>query len=133
MTSLAIAGHLGKKPELRSNDTTAWTSLSLAVNRGKDRDPEWFWVTAFGKLAETCCAHLEPGDGVAITGTIRSRRYEQSTRYDLIAHRATFFFKDRRRATGSVSGDPSRAATSDSGGAASDAAVHGDDEDEVPF
>lgn len=90
MNTFAIAGHLGSDPKLQSKDDTTWATLRVAVN---GRHTNWFWVTAFGTLAEQIGEKLKKGDGIAITGELRSTTHEDKERVELIAKRATFFTK----------------------------------------
>jgi len=59
------------------------TSFSIASNRryttstGEQREEtEWFNVSAWGKLGETCNQYLTKGSRVYIEGRLRSRTYE---------------------------------------------------------
>ena len=90
MNTFTIAGRLGSDPKLQTKDETTWATLRVAVN---GQHTNWFWVTAFGKLAETIGEKLKKGDGVAITGELRSNTHNDKERVELIAKRATFFTK----------------------------------------
>lgn len=88
MNTFSIAGRLGTDPKLQSKDDTVWTTLRVAVNGSHTN---WFWVTVFGKLAQAIVEKLEKGDGIAITGELRTNRHNDKERIELIAKRATFF------------------------------------------
>ena len=90
MKNFHIAGHLGATPELKTKDDTCWTSLRIAAN-GKRTD--WFWVKVFGKLAESIVEHLRKGDGIAVAGSLRTHKYNDQEKVELIADTATFFGK----------------------------------------
>ena len=84
MKHFAIAGRLGGTPQLETkgegSDQITWARMRVAVNSGQDK-PDWFWVTAFGKLAENIAKHLVKGDGVALRGEpdrATARRHERS-------------------------------------------------------
>ena len=66
MKHFTIAGRLGGTPQLETkgegSDRVTWARMRIAVNSGQDK-PDWFWVTAFGKLAENVAKHLAKGDG----------------------------------------------------------------------
>ncbi len=68
MNTFTIAGHLGTDLKLKTKDETSWTRLRVATNNG--HGTQWFWVTAFGKLAETMVEHLVTGDAIAISGEL---------------------------------------------------------------
>ena len=93
MNTFTIAGHLGADLKLETKDETTWTRLRVATNNG--HGTQWFWITAFGKLAENMVKHLGSGDGVAISGQLRVTTYKEKQRVELIAGRADFFRKSR--------------------------------------
>ena len=70
MNTFSIAGHLGKDLELKTKGETTWTQLPVATYNGDE--PQWFWITAFGKLAKNMVKHLATGDAVAISATCGS-------------------------------------------------------------
>ncbi len=100
MKHFAIAGRLGATPKLETKgegkDRVTWTQLRVAVNSGQDQ-PDWFWITAFGKLAENITKHLEKGDGIALSGELRQNHNNDGTKppINLIALSADFFKKAR--------------------------------------
>ena len=89
MKTFNIAGRLGTTPELQSKGETVWTNLRVVVNGPKNRS-DWFWITAFGKLAEALCEHLERGGSVALSGELRVSTYNETEKVELIAKEATF-------------------------------------------
>ncbi len=91
MNTFSIAGRLGTDLELESKDKTTWTRLRVATNNG--HETHWFWVTAFGKLAEAMVEKLGSGDGIAIHGELRVTTYKDKDRVELIARTADFFYK----------------------------------------
>ena len=92
MKTFTLAGHLGAAPTLKTKGDTHWTDLRTAVNGRNDRT-DWFWVTAFGALAEAICNHLGKGSGITIQGELRCDAYNGKERIKLIAQQATFFGK----------------------------------------
>lgn len=86
MSSLAkvtIIGNLGRDPEMRYTPAgKPVTSFSVAINShsgtGEERkeDTEWFRVSAWGKLAETCSTYLHKGSKVFIEGRLHTRSWE---------------------------------------------------------
>ena len=93
MNTFTIAGHLGTDPKLETKDDTSWTRLRVATNNG--HGTQWFWITAFGKLAENLVEHLAKGDGIAISGDLRVTTHNDKERVELIAKTADFFRKSR--------------------------------------
>ena len=100
MKHFAIAGRLGGTPQLETKgegeDQVTWTQMRIAVNSGQDK-PDWFWVTAFGKLAENVAKHLVKGDGLAVRGELRQNHNNDGTKptINLIAREVDFFKKAR--------------------------------------
>lgn len=92
MKNFQIAGHLGATPELKTSGETTFTHLRVCAN-GKRSD--WFNVTAFGKLAEAITEHLAKGDGIAIHGEMRTKKYDGREYTELIAQGADFFGKKK--------------------------------------
>ncbi len=90
MNAFNIAGRLGSDLELKTKGETTWTRLRVATN---GRKTNWFWVTAFGKLAEAMVKKLSKGDAVAISGELRTNTHEGKERVELIAQNADFFLR----------------------------------------
>lgn len=82
MNKLMIIGNLTKAPELRSTqDGTAVCSFTVAVNRPKTKnnpDPgaDYFTVTAWRGLGETCAKYLDKGRKVCVVGRVSVRTWE---------------------------------------------------------
>lgn len=74
-----IIGNVGRDPEMRyTPQGTPVTSFTVAVNRtfgGRDggeprEETDWFRVTAWNKLAETCNQYLTKGTLVYVEGRV---------------------------------------------------------------
>ena len=84
MNKMMVIGNLGRDPEMRYTPSgQAVTNFSVATNRryttaeGERRDEtEWFTVSAWGRLAETCNQYLTKGQKVYVEGRLKSRSYE---------------------------------------------------------
>ncbi len=84
MNKIIVIGHLGRDPEMRyTPNGQAVTSFSVASSRryttgaGEQREEtEWFNVSAWGKLGETCNQYLAKGRQVYVEGRLSSRSYE---------------------------------------------------------
>ena len=82
MNKLFITGNLTRDPELRSTrDGTPVCSFTVAVNRrqksaeaGKP-DADFFRVTAWRALGESCGKYLAKGRKVAVTGSVSVNTY----------------------------------------------------------
>jgi single-strand DNA-binding protein len=71
---LVIQGNITKDLEMRYNPKgTAVLDLNVAVDVGfgEYKETQWWKVTAWGKLAETCNQYLHKGAGVICEGEIK--------------------------------------------------------------
>ena len=83
VNKIIVIGNLGSDPEMRyTPNGQSVTSFSVASNRryrtadGEQRDEtEWFRVSAFGRLADTCNQYLARGRQVYVEGRLRGRSY----------------------------------------------------------
>lgn len=77
-----IIGNLGKDPEMRYTPSgKPVTTFSVAVNRKSasaegGEETDWFRVTAWNKLAETCNEFLSKGRRVFVEGRLQIRTWE---------------------------------------------------------
>jgi len=81
MNSLSIIGNLTKEPVLRTTPSGVTVcNFTVAVNRRKkgDQQPDvdYFNVSAWNKLAETCNKYLSKGKKVCVVGPVSVRTYE---------------------------------------------------------
>jgi len=84
VNKIIVIGHLGRDPEMRyTPNGQAVTSFSVASSRryttsaGEQKEEtEWFNVSAWGKLGETCNQYLTKGQQVYVEGRLSSRSYE---------------------------------------------------------
>ena len=74
MNSLHLIGRLGNDPKTFGNGSI--TKLSVATKDGEYTN--WVPVTCFGKLAETCAAHLKKGQRVSIEARVQQNSYERA-------------------------------------------------------
>lgn len=71
-----IAGNVGADAETRfTQNGDQVTNFNVAVNQGKDRDPKWFRVTCWRKLAEISAEYVKKGMCVQVQGYIRASAY----------------------------------------------------------
>ncbi|MEA2063463.1 MAG: single-stranded DNA-binding protein [Gemmatimonadota bacterium] len=110
LNKVILIGRLTHDPDLRFIPSgSAVCTFSLAVNRSfknkeGNRETDFFNVTAWQKLAETCGKFLSRGSQVALHGRIQIRPYETSTgekrkATEIIAENVQFLdgFKGRDR------------------------------------
>ena len=77
MNVICIIGRLTREIELKSSTSgTSYTQNSIAVDRkGKEKDTDFFNISAFGKSAEFLDKYFHKGSKVAITGHLQSGSY----------------------------------------------------------
>lgn len=83
MNKLTIIGNLVRDPELRTlNSGVNVCTFTVAVNRRRraEGQPEadFFRVSAWRQLGETCDKYLAKGRKVAVTGSVEARAYTGS-------------------------------------------------------
>lgn len=84
MNNCEIIGHVGSEPEMRFTPSgKPVASFSVAVNNTfttaageKKEQTEWFAITVWGKLAETCNQWLSKGKLVFVAGRVNLERWE---------------------------------------------------------
>ena len=117
LNKMLVIGNVGRDPEMRyTPNGSAVTSFSLAVNRyytpaGGERqeETEWFDITAWNRLAETCNNYVTRGMKVYVEGRLRSRSWvgqDGQTRFrnEIVANTVTFL---NRPQGGGPPGEPS--------------------------
>ncbi len=82
MNNVVMIGRLTKEPELKytGSNNTALCNFSIAVDRPfakKDDETtaDFFNVSVWGKIAETCSKYLKKGRQVAIKGRFQNNNY----------------------------------------------------------
>lgn len=100
MNKVILIGNLTRAPELRATQSgLAVCSFGLAVNRRRKQegqpDVDFFNVTAWRQLGETCAAYLDKGRKVCVVGQIQIRQYDgkdgaKKTAVDIIADDVEF-------------------------------------------
>lgn len=77
INSVTLVGRAGTNPETRYFESSSVvTKVNLAVRRpGKNQDPDWFPVEAWGKQAEVLANYVSKGDQVGVIGELRFDRW----------------------------------------------------------
>ena len=78
MSTITIAGNIGKDPELRySGAGNAFMTMPVAVTTGRDdkKETHWFDVKFFGDMAELM-AELPKGQRVVVYGRMKQDSWE---------------------------------------------------------
>ena len=143
MNKILIIGNLGSDPEMRyTPNGNPVTSFTVATNRryrtgdGENREEtEWFRISAWNRLAETCNQYLQRGSKVYVEGRLSSRTYvgnDGETRVSLDVNASEVRIIDSRGATqGSPSGFSEGRSMPDSPGG--EVEESGEIEDDLPW
>ncbi len=141
MNKIIVIGNLGRDPEMRyTPNGQSVTSFSVASTRryttgGEQREEtEWFNVSAWGRLAETCNQYLTKGQQVYVEGRLRSRTYQGNdgqTRVSLDINLTDVQFLGRRGDNMGEGGGSNSPSGSSSGMAGGNDPY--DDVDDLPF
>ena len=115
MNKILIIGNLVSDPEMRyTPNGNAVTSFSVATNRrytsgGETREEtEWFRISAWNRLAETCNQYLTKGSKVYVEGRLTSRSFQGNdgqTRFSLEVNATDVRFIDSRSNSGGDAND----------------------------
>ena len=82
MNSIHITGRLTKDPEARTTaNGKQMVKLSVAVNKGKDKDADFFDVTVFDRQAEFVMNYLSKGRQVGVSGSMTSNKGTNGVTY----------------------------------------------------
>ena len=152
MNKIIVIGNIGRDPEMRYTASgQSVTSFSIASNRryttaaGEQREEtEWFNVSAWGRLAETCNQYLTKGQQVYVEGKLTSRTYQGNdgqTRFSLDINLTEMQMLGRRGDNMGEGGSPYGSGSgmaSGSGPSGSSSGMAGgndpyDDVDDLPF
>ena len=77
MNKLTIIGNLTADPELRTTqDGKSVCSFTVAVNRRKNDEADFFRVTAWEERGEICKKYLEKGKKCCVIGPVTVRTYQ---------------------------------------------------------
>lgn len=78
MSTAAVIGNLGQKPELKFTPSgTAVCNMSVAVSEKVNgvEKTDWFKVVAWGKTAENCAQYLDKGRAIYAQGQLKTNVY----------------------------------------------------------
>ena len=81
MNRITIIGNLTRDPELRTTSNgIPVCSMTVAVNRRRRaqeaQETDYFNVTTWRQMAESCAQYLTKGKRVAVSGAVSMRTYE---------------------------------------------------------
>lgn len=92
LNSVVIIGRLVADPEHRETNTgKGVANMRVAVDRkGREKETDFFSVTAWGQTADFVCTYLQKGRLVAVQGRLQVRSYKdkddvQRQSYEIVA------------------------------------------------
>lgn len=108
MNIIGIIGNVTKDLELRHTPQgKAVLDISIAVNEGygEKKEVSFFQAVIWDKTAENCSQYLGKGSKIAITGSLKQRRWEDKdgNKRSVVfirAHRVEFLDKKKAEQTG---------------------------------
>jgi single-strand DNA-binding protein len=132
MLSGFIAGNLGKDAELRTTQSGAVCSFSVAVEQRLKGEKKTVWIrcSMWGKRGETLVQYLRKGTRVAVTGELSLHEYEGKTSLECRVSELTLL------GGGKQDGEPKPATRPASSGGGFPDADYGNkpiDDDQIPF
>lgn len=130
LCKVQIIGNVGADPEQRyTQQGTMVVSFRMAVNSNRrlpdgsfEKETEWFRVTTFGRLAETCLQYVTKGRAVFVDGRLRLDRWtgqdgQPRVTPDVVANEVVLMDSRPREDGFQPAGAPGRApAEADQGG-----------------
>ena len=122
MNSVSFVGRAGRDPKIKYFESgNVVANLTLAVNRRKDEDPDWFNLEIWGKTAQVAADYVRKGSLIGVTGSIRIEKWTDKTTGEQRSKPVVRV--DRLELLGSKRDNAP----------ASDNAPQPDDDDEIPF
>jgi single-strand DNA-binding protein len=80
MNTITLIGRAGRDPEARYLDGgNVVANLTLAVNRRKGEEPDWFNLEIWGKTAQVAVDYVRKGSLIGIIGSVRIDKWADKT------------------------------------------------------
>jgi single-strand DNA-binding protein len=80
VNSITLIGRVGRDPEVRYFESgTMVANLTLAVNTGRDSEPEWFNLEIWGKQAQVAADYVRKGKQIAVIGSTKTEKWTDKT------------------------------------------------------
>jgi single-strand DNA-binding protein len=76
MNCITLVGRAGRDPEVRYFESGSMVAnLSIAVNRRRDEDPEWFNLEIWGKAAQVAADYVRKGSLIGVIGSVKTEKW----------------------------------------------------------
>jgi single-strand DNA-binding protein len=80
MNSITLVGRAGRDPEVRYFETGKMVAtFTLAVNRGRDQEPDWFTLEIWGKQAQVAADYVRKGSLIGVIGSMHTQKWTDRT------------------------------------------------------
>lgn len=77
LNHVIIGGTVGRDPEVKTTSTgKTVATFSIACDTGKDKESDWFDVTAWEQQAEVVSKYVSKGSSVVISGRLSQNKWE---------------------------------------------------------
>lgn len=139
MNKVILIGNLTRDPESGTTQSgVAYCRFSIAVNRrfsrGENEVTDFFNITAWRGLAESCSRNLQKGRKVCVVGSIQLNQYNANdgskrTSVDIVADEVEFL----PSGAGRGEGDNTQGTDNNNGGNRNAGGLTPVDEDDLPF
>ena len=143
MNKVIFIGNLTRDPESGTTQSgVAYCRFTIAVNRRFSRDNEqtadFFNITCWRGLAETCAKNLQKGRKVCVVGSLQTRQYDANdgskrTAYDVVADEVEFLPSGAGRGEGDNTQGTDNGFSGSNNGTKSSGGLTPVDEDDLPF
>ncbi len=80
MNCITLVGRAGRDPELRYFESgKAVANFTLAVNRGRDKEPDWFNLEVWDKQAQVAADYVRKGSLIGVIGRLEMQKWTDRT------------------------------------------------------
>lgn len=80
MNLITLVGRAGRDPEVRYFESgTVVANLTMAVNRKRDEEPDWFNLEIWGKQAQVAADYVRKGSLIGVYGSINIQKWTDRT------------------------------------------------------
>lgn len=91
MNNLQLVGTIGNiKFQEQNGDKKSVVQFSIAISKGKDKQPTWVWISSFDKTANFVNNNFVVGMVIAVTGSLSTSTYEGKTQLKVIGNSVSF-------------------------------------------
>lgn len=80
MNNITLVGRAGRDPEVRYFESgSVVANFSIAVNRGRDKEADWFNLEIWGKQAQVAADYVRKGSLIGIVGSLNMEKWIDKT------------------------------------------------------